>query len=176
MKHTGLVLLLLLTFSPQSVLPSASALNPQSPARNSVFTMTPYDPRRLGYEALPVIVVGAGGGRLGRGEKLKIFASVLKNQTPREVRAVSFCYCVFQAGNMDDAIEVGKLKIVPVKLSPSQQRRVDIHVINADEIPSLAYKEGAKFHLEIGVCEVQFETGTIWQETGWPGKINPKAP
>ena len=139
-------------------------------ARNSVFTMMPYDRDRIGYESLPVKLIGLGGGRLSPDEKLKIFASMLKNDASKNVRAVRFRYFVFRADNLDEAIQTDQTEVIPVQLPALEKLKVQIHVVNIDDVSSLAYKQGAKFHLEVAVNEVHYDDGSLWQATDLPAK------
>ncbi|MBC8029269.1 MAG: hypothetical protein H7Z16_04085 [Pyrinomonadaceae bacterium] len=176
MKHPFIGLLVALAFSSISVSPPSMAGISEFQSRNSVFTLTPYDPKRVGYEVLPVRVIGTGGGRLAPNEKLEIFATWFANESSKPVKAVRFGYYVFKSDNRSDVIETGQTSLIPL-LQPFEKRRVRIHVLDVDDIPSLGYKPSEQFHLEVAVTEAHYEDGTIWQATNLPGKLSsPKAP
>lgn len=177
MKHPLVGLLVALTLYPILISPPSLAGIPRSQARYSLRTLTPYNPKRVGYESLPVKVIGAGGGKLGPNEKFKIFASGLKNEASKNVKAARFSYYIFKSDNLDDAIDSGQTDLIALDLPAFEQRRERIHVVDVDDIPSLAYKQGEEFHLEVAVTEVHYDDGSIWQSTDLPGKMNrAKAP
>ncbi|HEV7475497.1 MAG TPA: hypothetical protein VGN90_15695 [Pyrinomonadaceae bacterium] len=158
-------------FSPPSVAGSATSQGPY--AR---FSMTFYNPKRLGYESLPVLVTGAGGGKLGPNVKFKIFVSMLKNATAKNVKAVKFSYFVFKLDNLDEPIQTNQTDLIAVDLPALEQRKVDIHVVDVEDITSLSSKQSGEFRLELAVSEVQYEDGSSWQGTNLPQKMEPAKP
>jgi hypothetical protein len=170
LQFVGLLgaLILCLTFITEQSIAQSS----QPPKRFSYLSLTPYNPKRVGYESLPVRVIGAGGGKLGPNEKFEIFASWLKNETSKEVKAARFSYYIFKSDNLDHAIHTGQTAVIDLDLPAFEQRKVRIHVVDVDDIPSLAYKQGEEFRLEVAITEVHYIDGSIWQVTDLPGEMN----
>jgi len=156
-----------------SFLSQSIAQTPQSPKRFSRLALTPYNPKRIAYESLPVRVIGVGGGKLGPNEKFEIFASRLKNEGSKSVKATRFSYYIFKSDNLDDAIYTGQTGLIALDLPAFEQRKVGIHVVVVDDIPSLEYKQGEEFRLEIAVTEVHYDDGSIWQAKDLPQKLIP---
>ena len=171
MKLPPVKLLVALTFSLLlNWLPSMGGI-PQSQAQYSLRTLGFYDPNRIGYESLPVKILGAGGGKLTPNEKFKIFASGFKNEAHKNIKAVAFSYYIFKSDNLDVAIDNGKTALIALEIPALEQRMVRIHVVNVDDIPSLAYKPGEEFYLEMAVTDVHYDDGSTWQATELPGKM-----
>jgi hypothetical protein len=162
------VLTLCATFTTEQSIAQTS----QSSKRFSYLSLTPYNPKRVGSGSLPVLLAGIGGGKLGPNEKFEIFASLLKNETSKNVKAVRFGYYIFKSDNLDDAVDSGQTALILVDLSALERRRVRIHVVDVDDIPSLEYKQGEEFHLEVAVTEVHYDDGSIWEATDLPQKLN----
>ena len=158
--------------------PTVLAQSPEEqPTRFSLRTLAPYNSYRIGYETLPVRVLGGGGGKLGPREKFRLQVSILRNYTPKKVVAVKFTLFVFKFRDMDELVGVQQTELVPVELAGYEQRKVDLLIGYVDDIPLLAYKPGEEFHVEIAVTEVHYDDGSIWQATDLPQKRNlPKTP
>ncbi len=171
MKQSLIALLLALTFCLALMPPSLRASSPAQ-ERFSLRTLTPYDPNRVGYESLVVKLIGAGGGKLGPREKFKVFASGFKNEAAKNIKAIRFSYFIFKSDDLDVAIDTGHTDIIPLELMALERRWVRIHVVNVDDVPSLAYQPGHEFHLEVAVTEVHYSDGSIWQAADLPGKMN----
>lgn len=152
--------------------------NPDSePTRFSLRTLAPYNSYRIGYESLPVRVLGGGGGKLGRREKFRLHVSMIRNYTRKKVVAVKFTFFVFKFSDWDELVGVQQTDLMPLELAGSEQRKVDLLIGYVDDIPLLAYQPGAEFHLEFAVTEVHYDDGSVWQATDLPQKRNlPKTP
>ena len=172
MFFSGLILFLaILTASTsQSVL----AQNPEDqPTRFSLRTFSQYNENRLGYETLPVRILVGGGGKLSSAEKFRLHASVIKNYTSKKVVAVRFTFFVFKFSDPDELVGVQQTDLMPLELAPLERQKLDLVIGYVEDIPLLAYKPGAEFHMEIGVTEVHYDDGSIWQGTDLPQKRNP---
>jgi hypothetical protein len=172
MKLPLVKLLVALTFSLLLIWPTSMSGIPQSEGRYSLRTLGFYHPNRIGYESLPVKILGAGGGKLGPHEKFKIFASGFKNEAAKNIKAIRFSYFIFNSDNLDVAIDTGHSDLIPFDLPALERRMVRVHVVNVDDVPSLAYKQGQEFHLEVAVTEVHYDDGSIWRAADVPGKMN----
>jgi hypothetical protein len=167
-------LIFILASLPSSIFHSAEGQTPDPQApRFSLRTLIPYNPSRIGYESLPVKVVGAGGGKLGAREKFKILVSGLRNSTPKNVRAIKISCFIFKFGAWDEVLESRQTSLIPLDLPPFEQRKVEVLVGYVDDIPVLAYKPGQEFHLEVAVTEVHYDDGSIWLATDLPQKLTP---
>lgn len=179
MKILRFGLVLILAWVASSILHPAVAQNSdsQAPTRFSLRTILPYNPARIGYDLLPVKIVGCGGGKLGPREKFKILASMLRNETQKNIKAVKISSFVFRYFEWDDVLETRQTSLIPIELLASETRRVEALVGYVDDIPLLSYKPGEEFHMELAVTEVHYEDGSIWQATDLPQKVDPtKAP
>ena len=143
------------------------------PTRFSLRTLGPYNSYRTGYEALPVRVLGAGGGKLGPREKFRLHVSMIENYTPRKVVAVRFGLFIFKFSDRDELVELRQTDLILLELAGCERKQPYLVVGYVDDIPLLAYKPGAEFHMEIGVTEVHYDDGSIWQGTDLPQKRNP---
>ncbi len=172
----GLILILtsLTTLTSHPVL----AQNPESqPTRFSLRTLAPYNSYRIGYETLPVRVLGGGGGKLGPREKFRLHVSMIENYTPKKVAAVKFSFFIFKFSDWDELVEARQTDLMSLELAGFERQQVDLVVGYVDDIAVLAYKPGAEFHMEIAITEVHYDDGSIWQATDLPQKRNlPKAP
>lgn len=147
------------------------------PTRFSLRTLTPYNSYRIGYEALPVRVLGGGGGKLGPREKFRLHVSVIKNYTPKKVAAVKFSFFIFKFSDWDELVEVQQTDLMPLDLSGFERKQLYLVIGYVDDIPLLVYKPGAEFHMEFAITEVHYDDGSIWQATDLPKKRNlPKTP
>ena len=179
MKKMFLGLILILACLPTSTSQRVVAQNPdsQTPIRYSLRTLTPYNFSRIGYESLPVRVVGAGGGKLGPNEKFRLRVSLIRNYTGKSVVAVKITSFIFKFDDQDELVETRQTALIPLGLLAGQSRTVDILVGFVDDIPLLCNNPGHEFSLEMAVTEVHYDDGTIWQATDLPQKRNlPKAP
>jgi len=145
----------------------------ETPVRYGEISYTPYHPFRLGYESLPVKVVGVGGGRLGPNERFRIFASCLKNATAKSVTAVKFSYFVFGAKGLGEVLEKGDTALIAIDLRALETRKVEIQVVYTDEILLFRNKPGEKYRIELAVTEVHYDDGSTWQGTDLPQKFDP---
>jgi hypothetical protein len=174
MKFLLLALLLLPASIVSPALPVFPQIpNPQTTSRYSLRTISPYDPLRIGYESLPVQVIGAGGGKLGPGEKFRIHIATLKNGTQKDVRAVRISIFIFRSDDLDNVVETRRTSLIALSLSAFQTRKVDILAGYADDIPLLIDRPGENFQMELAVTEVHYQDGSIWQGTDLPQKLNP---
>ena len=144
----------------------------QRPARYSRLTFSPYHHLRIGYESLPVRVVGARGGKLSANEKFKIEVSGLRNETPKNVTAVKFNCFIFNRKDLNKVLETEQTSLIPLDLPALDQRNFEIFILYVDDIPLLEYKPGEEFHLEVAVAEVHYDDGSIWQAKNLPGKLD----
>ena len=179
MKAFYLVIIAIAASLPLSTSRRILAQNPdsQTPIRYSLRTLSPYDFKRIGYETLPVRILGGGGGKLGSREKFRLHASVIKNYTSKKVVAVRFTFFVFKFSDPDELVGVQQTDLMPLELAPLERQKLDLVIGYVEDIPLLAYKPGAEFHLEFAVTEVHYDDGSIWQATDLPQKRNlPKTP
>lgn len=179
MNILALVLIVVVAWLPSSTSHSAVSQTAVShyPTRFSLRTFLPYGLSRTGSEFLPVRVVGAGGGKLGPREKFKILVSMLRNGTPKNVKAIKLSCFIFKSSDWNELLERTQTSLIPIELAALEQRRVEILAGYVDDIPLLAYKPGQEYHLEVAVTEVHYDDGSIWQATDLPQKlIVPKAP
>ena len=147
------------------------------PTRFSLRTFSQYNPNRIGYENLPVRILVGGGGKLGAHEKFRLHVSTIRNYSPKKVVAVKFTFFVFKFNDMDELVGVQQTDLMPLDLAAFEQRKVDLVIGYVEDIPLLAYKPGAEFHLEFAVTEVHYDDGSVWQGTDLPQKRNlPKTP
>jgi hypothetical protein len=147
------------------------------PTRFSLRTLAPYNSYRIGYETLPVRILGGGGGKLGLREKFRLHVSMIGNYTPKKVVAVKFTFFVFKFSDWDELVGVQQTDLMPLELSGFERKQFYLVVGYVDDIPLLAYKPGVEFHMEMAVTEVHYDDGYIWQATDLPQKRNlPKAP
>jgi len=120
------------------------------PTRFSLRTLAPYNSYRIGYEALPVRVIGGGGGKLGPREKFRLHVSIVENYTPRKVVAVRFGFFIFKFSDWDELVELRQTDLMPLELDGFERKQAYLVVGYVDDIPLLVYKPGAEFHMEIG--------------------------
>jgi hypothetical protein len=173
MKLSLAGLLVAFAFCASPISPPSVAGSALSQGRYAGFSLTFYNPRRLEYESLPVLVTGAGGGKLSANAKFEIFVSMLKNSTTKNVKAVKFSYFVFKRDNLDEPTQVNQTGLFAVDLPAAEQRKVQIHVVDVEDISSLAAKPIGEFRLELAVTEVQYADGSSWQGTNLPQKMDP---
>lgn len=179
MKTLFLGLTLIIACSATSTSQLVKAQNPESqiPTRYALRTLTPYNFSRIGYESLPVRVVGAGGGKLGPNEKFKLRVSLIRNYTEKNVAAVKITSFIFKFGDQDELAEKRQTALIPLELLAGQSQTVDILVGYVDDIPLLCNNPGHEFSLEMAVTEVHYDDGSIWQATDLPQRRKlPKAP
>jgi hypothetical protein len=178
MKILFFGLIVILVCVPSPIWHPVVAQNPNSsaPTRYSLRTIGPYNISRIGYESLPVQVLGAGGGKLAPNAKFKIQVSMLKNGTQKNIKAVKISCFIFGSNDRDKVVETRQTSLIPVDLPAFETRKVEILVGYVDDIPLLRYAPGKEFHLELAVTEVHYDDGTIWQAVDLPQKLTPDDP
>jgi hypothetical protein len=139
----------------------------------SHFSLTFYAETRLGYQSLPVLLVGVGAGKLGANEPFKIIASALRNTTAKKVTAVKFGWFIFSCREVEEVLEQGTSDFITVDLDALQTRQVQIPVVNVDEIPFFRNQRKEQYRMEVAVTEVRYDDGSIWQGAELPQKIDP---
>ncbi len=163
---------ILLTLSPSPFLPTQA--QSQLPAyQYSRLSFQPYHPLRTGYDSLPVQISGMGGGKLGSKEKFKLYVSSLKNGTSKNITAVRFTCFIFNFKDPNELVGRESTALIPLDLPAAAVRKVDILILNVDEVPLLAYKPEAEFRLELAVTEVRYDDGTLWEPNDLPGRLIP---
>ncbi len=128
----------------------------QTPTRYSLRTILPYSLSRIGSEALPVKVTGAGGGKLGPNEKFRIHVSMMKNEAAKTVTAIKISSFIFKFSDEDELVETLQTDLKQLELKAGERRMVDILVGYVDDIPLLCDNPGQEFSLEMAVTEVSF--------------------
>jgi len=136
-------------------------------------SLTMYLEWRLGYQSLPVRVVGAGGGKLGANEPFKILATALKNATAKNVTAVKVSYFIFKTRDLAEVMDKGETALIQIDLHANETRRVWIHVHNFEDSPLFKNTSGDEYRIEVAVTEVHYIDGTIWRGTELPQQIDP---
>jgi hypothetical protein len=174
MRLASLSLIVILAWLPSSIARHARVQDPdsQAPTRFSLRTLSQYNPARIGYESLPVQILSAGGGKLGPREKFRILVSLLKNRTEKNIQAIKFSCFIFRFKNWDAVVESRQTALIPLELLAFEQRKVDILVGYADDIPLLSYKPGEEFHMEVAVTEIRYYDGSVWQAKDLPQKLS----
>ena len=170
----GLILTLAAFCAP--VLEPEAKAQSETLVRFSQLSFTPYNPSRLGYESIPVLVVGAGGGKRSANERFRIFASSLKNGTTKNVKAVKCGYFIFRSKDLGEVLEKGDTALVAIDLPALQTRKFEIQVLNVDEIPLFRNKLEEQYRIEVAVTEVHYDDGSIWRGTDLPQKFDPAKP
>jgi hypothetical protein len=175
MKILFLGLILILTCLSTSTSQLVRAQNPehQIPTRYALRTLGPYNSSRIGYESLPVRVVGGGGGKLGPNEKFKFRVSLIRNDTVKNVAAVKITSFIFKFDNQDELVETRQTALIPLELLAGRSRTVDLLVGYVDDIPLLCNNPSQEFSLEMAITEVHYDDGSIWQATDLPQKRQP---
>jgi hypothetical protein len=132
-----------------------------------------YPESRLGYEALPVRVVGAGGGKLGAKEPFKVIAAAVRNATRKNVTAVKFSYFIFRTSDLGEVVEKGETALIPIDLLAKESRKVKTDVLNFENSPLFKDKSEDQYRIEVAVTEVHYDDGSIWRGTDLPQKMDP---
>lgn len=169
-----LVTILLLSFECISPL---SIPNPVRTHPNS-FThwrlgFRPYSQFRVGYDSLPVHVIGVRGGGPKPEDRFKVEAIILKNQTAKRVNAVRLTWYLFNTVDLNVALDSRQGDSAKVNLRPMDRGDFEIFVVYANEIPLFkTMGSNDDLVLEVAVTEVQYDDGSVWQAKGLPQNID----
>ena len=138
------------------------------------FAFSPYSQLRAGYESLPVQVIGVRGGGPKPDDKFKVDATRLKNQTAKTVNAIRLTWYLFNAADLNVALDSQQGDSARVTLKPMDRGDFEVFVVYVNEIP-LVKTMGLNddLRLEVAVTEVQYDDGSVWQAKDLPQNIDP---
>jgi hypothetical protein len=157
--------------------PNPNTVRSAPPARPMSYwrlALAPYSQFRVDYDLLPVQVVGIRGGGPRPEDSFKVEATRLKNQTAKTIKSVRVTWYLFNAGDLNVALDSRQTDIVKLELKPFELADFEVFVVYANEIPLFKASDKAEdFRLEVAVTEVHYDDGSIWQVTDLPKKLDP---
>ena len=142
-----------------------------SPPRNWGLAFTRYSQFREDYDSLPLVVSGIRGGKLSPNEKFKIEVTSLENRTNKPISSVEFSWYLFDNTDLNHLFDSGKTTLVDLTAAPKDPQKLQLFVLNIEDIPFLQTNPRGTFTLEVGIAKIVYTDGLTWESAISPGRF-----